>query len=262
VSDIIVNLIDGEQINVAVADAQPINVAIAPDDPILVVTAAEQGLPGLGVPVGGQAGYRLTKVTNADFDTVWAPPGSLAGNDKDVQFNDAGAPGADDAFQWDKNTKTLRIGITDPAPLPTNPLAMVGAVDSYLQCAIKNTSETTDASSDFVATADNGDDENFYIDMGINSSVYDNPDYSATAANDGYITVAGGDLALMTDKNMVKVVVGGTMAANVVAEFHATELVLPAGYQMTNRPEVFYGTGAPPSAVGLADGTLYFKYEV
>jgi len=30
---------------------------------------------------------------------------------------------------------------------------------------------------------------------------------------------------------------------------------------LANRPEIFFGTGDPPSAVGLADGTLYFKYK-
>ena len=222
----------------------------------------DKGDTGIGIPPGGQQGYRLTKASGNDYDTIWAPPGSLAGNDKDIQFNDAGSPGADDSLQWDKNTHTLRIGITDPTPLPTNPLAMVGSVDSYLQAAIKNTSETSDASSDFVATADNGTDDNFYIDMGINSSVYNNPDYSATGPNDGYVTVAGGDLALISDKDMVKVVVGGSTQADVVAEFRTDGLTVPSGYGITNRPEIFYGTGAPPSAVGLADGTLFFKYEV
>jgi hypothetical protein len=262
VPDIIVNVNDATDINVSVAASATINAIVADPSGISVVTVGEQGQPGLGVPTGGQTGYRLTKASSADFDTIWAPPGSLDGNDKDIQYNDAGSPGADDNFQWDKNTHTLRIGITDPTPLPTNPLAMVGSVDTYLQCAIKNTSETTDASSDFVATANNGDDENYYIDMGINSSVYSNPTYSATAANDGYVTVVGGDLALISDKDMVKVAVGGSTTSDVVAEFRATELVLQSGYQVTNRPEVFYGTGAPPSAVGLADGTLYFKYEV
>jgi hypothetical protein len=27
-----------------------------------------------------------------------------------------------------------------------------------------------------------------------------------------------------------------------------------------NRPLIFFGTGSPPSATGLADGTLFFKY--
>lgn len=28
-----------------------------------------------------------------------------------------------------------------------------------------------------------------------------------------------------------------------------------------NRPEVFFGTGDPPTAVGKMNGTLFFKYE-
>ena len=45
-SDIIVNLIDGDDINVSVTDPAPINVSIAPDSPIVVVTVAEQGPAG------------------------------------------------------------------------------------------------------------------------------------------------------------------------------------------------------------------------
>src|SRR4051794_5452744 len=47
-----------------------------------------------------------------------------------------------------------------------------GSIDSYLQINLRNKSNGTNASTDYIATADNGTDSTFYIDMGINSSNY------------------------------------------------------------------------------------------
>ncbi|MFD2163497.1 tail fiber domain-containing protein [Paradesertivirga mongoliensis] len=44
--------------------------------------------------------------------------------------------------------------------------------DQYIEMNIQNTSSGQDASADIVATADNGEDDFGYIDMGINSSGY------------------------------------------------------------------------------------------
>ena len=41
--------------------------------------------------------------------TIGAHPG-VTGNDKEIQFNDGGARGADEAQTWDKSTHTQRIG--------------------------------------------------------------------------------------------------------------------------------------------------------
>ena len=73
-----------------------------------------------------------------------------------------------------------------------------GNVNDFMQIVIKNHSTGTGASSDFVASNDIGTDSNNYIDMGINSSQYANPDYSITQANDGYLFVDGGSLAVGT----------------------------------------------------------------
>lgn len=49
-----------------------------------------------------------------------------------------------------------------------------GTIDTYLQLNVQNRSAGNTASSDVVATADNGDENGTYIDMGINSSAYSN----------------------------------------------------------------------------------------
>lgn len=73
-----------------------------------------------------------------------------------------------------------------------------GNVNDFMQIVIKNHNTGTTASSDFVASNDLGTDSNHFIDMGINSSQYANPDYSITQANDGYLFIDGGSLAVGT----------------------------------------------------------------
>ena len=260
-SDIAFNVNGSDSIDVVVTNGDTVEMTVTDSAPIEIEVNGGRGEPGVGVPPGGLVGQQLTKTGAADYATGWTDAELPAGIDKEVQFNDAGDFGADSNFKWDKNTKTLRLGIADDEPLPDNPLAIVGAVDTYLQAAIKNSSETEAASSDWVATADNGNDDLHYIDMGINSSVYA-VDGDATGPNDGYVDIEGGDLFLITETpgTEIPIIVGGSDDAARVAAFTENGLRMESGKSITNRPEIFYGTGSTPSPVGKADGTLFFKY--
>lgn len=55
-----------------------------------------------------------------------------------------------------------------------NVISGKGSINNYLQLNIQNRSATANASSDVVATANNGNESINYIDMGINSSAYTN----------------------------------------------------------------------------------------
>jgi filamentous hemagglutinin len=85
-------------------------------------------------------------------------------------------------------------------------------VDTYGQFVLKNHSQTANASADFVAVANNGDDTGYYIDMGMNSNVYANVDYAVTGANDGYLYVNGGNLVIgtQTGAKVIKFFTDGT----------------------------------------------------
>ena len=92
--------------------------------------------------------------------------------------------------------------------------------NGYNQTVLQNHSSGTQASADFVAVNDIGNDSNNYIDLGINSSTYANSDYSITGPNDGYLYINGGDLALgtQTTGKGLKFFAGGmTSAANIGA---------------------------------------------
>ena len=99
-------------------------------------------------------------------------------------------------------------------------------VNSYAQIVNQNHSSGTDASADFVAVNDIGTDTNNYIDMGINSSTYSNPAYGITVANDGYVFVNGGNLAIGTQSAGKNIVfhTGGTTANRLRATITDTGL--------------------------------------
>jgi hypothetical protein len=71
--------------------------------------------------------------------------------------------------------------------------------NSFEQLVIINHYTGTNASADIVATNDTGDDTTGYIDVGINSSVYSTSSWVVNGANDGYVYVAGGGVAIGTD---------------------------------------------------------------
>jgi len=68
-----------------------------------------------------------------------------------------------------------------------------GTIDNYLQLNIQNKSDGGDASSDIVATKNDGDETIGYINMGINSSNYSATTYVG-GANDAYLYSTGNDL--------------------------------------------------------------------
>jgi hypothetical protein len=183
------------------------------------------------------------------------------GVDKEIQYNDGGVLGADNELKWDKNQKTLRIGSSSPALFQDNPIVAIGSVDDFLQLVVHNESESATASSDFVAVADNGNDDAFYINMGINSSVY-SVEGDASGANDGYVYIDGGNLFIATNTVGKHVIIQseGEDVTDTVCTIKATGIEMATGKTITNRPEIFYGTGSPPSPTGKADGTLFFKY--
>ena len=62
-----------------------------------------------------------------------------------------------------------------------------GNADGFVQFSIHNANAGTGASTDFLAYADNGDNDYGWVDMGITSSTFDDPAFTITGPNDGYI---------------------------------------------------------------------------
>lgn len=72
-----------------------------------------------------------------------------------------------------------------------NVISGYGSIDSYLQLNIRNTSNGVNASSDVIATNDAGDENKGYIDLGINSSNYNQAAYNIGGKNDAYLYCVG-----------------------------------------------------------------------
>lgn len=96
-----------------------------------------------------------------------------------------------------------------------NAIVGKGSIDSYLQLNIQNNSAGTNASSDVVATANNGDETNNYIDMGINGG--SNTSGVMGNANDAYLYNVGLNLLIGTgsaSRSLVFMTGGTTQSTN------------------------------------------------
>ena len=96
-----------------------------------------------------------------------------------------------------------------------NVISGKGTLNNYLQLNIQNKSNGTAASSDVVATADNGTETTNYIDMGINGS--GNTSGVFGSANDAYLFNVGQNLLMGTStsgKSLVFMTGGSSQASN------------------------------------------------
>ena len=87
---------------------------------------------------------------------------------------------------------------------PQTVIQSAGNFAGYSQINNQNINSANNATTDFVATSDNGNASVGYIDLGITSSTYSQAGYGLTGPNDGYVyvsgntTTGGGNLVLST----------------------------------------------------------------
>lgn len=109
---------------------------------------------------------------------------------------------------WVPNDTQSKIGIGTSVLIANDVIKAVTAYNGYLQFNLQNTSNGASASSDVVMTADNGDEANNFVNVGINSSGFSGTTggiddaYLYTTGNDLYIgigTVKNTDIIFMTN---------------------------------------------------------------
>lgn len=112
---------------------------------------------------------------------------------------------------------------------------------SYSQINFQNINSGNLASGDYILTADNGSDSTYYLDLGLASSNHADPDFfgDTSTKNDGYLYVTGnaqtgpgggvGNLILGSTNGVIKMFVGNTAQANVVATFASNTINLGFG---------------------------------
>lgn len=104
-----------------------------------------------------------------------------------------------------------------------------GSLNGTIQLNIRNANTSSGASSDLIATADNGTDNNNYIDLGINGSAYSQASWTINGATDGYLYTNDGGLAIGTANTTVRkpiqFFVGGVLASNEAMRISSTSNV-------------------------------------
>jgi hypothetical protein len=117
----------------------------------------------------------------------------------------------------------LYAGVTGYTAIDHTVFQMSADQNNYAQLNFQNINTGSSASTDFVATADNGTDTDGYINLGINSSTFNDPAYPGFFPNDGYLvhhTATGsGNLIIFSHEagSAIKLHVGEYGAANVRA---------------------------------------------
>ena len=184
------------------------------------------------------------------------------------------APSTNLGFTYNPGNAYVTIGGTAQiggnvfigAPLnfvSTNAYLQYGALqNNYVQLLMQNESSGINASTDFVATANNGNDNDTYVDLGINGSGYSQLAYSLTGANDAYLYVqgntitGGGNLVIstFTAKDII-FSLNGEFVQNEIARFRSNTNSFIVG-TTTATTSVSTGAIITNGGAGIA-GNLY-----
>jgi hypothetical protein len=131
----------------------------------------------------------------------------------------------------------LSVGYPSPISFGNIVVNAVNDANSFVQLNIQNINTVGNlVSADFIATAPDGTDSSKYIDMGINGNNFSSSAWTVSGKDDGYLYVNTGNLTLGTDTlgTTVKVHVGGTLAANVVATFSNSNVTIGGNLIVSN----------------------------
>jgi hypothetical protein len=110
------------------------------------------------------------------------------------------------------DVRTSGVGNTS---LPNTIAQFYSNTSSYSQVNHQNIYTGVSASTDFIVTADNGNDTSNYLDLGINSSTYNTSAYGITGPNDAYLYAQSCNLAVGTAGSSSLILhTGGTLATN------------------------------------------------
>lgn len=145
-------------------------------------------------------------------------------------------------FFWNNTDETLFVGANSTIFTGVK-INSIGTTNSYLQNNIQNLSNGATASSDWIATADDGTDSDKYIDLGINSS-----GWSGTGMIDGqrtgYLYTKNVPLSIGTDgASTLKLFTGGTAAANERISIGSTGIYNFTGSSTAIHKELFPSLG-------------------
>ena len=163
-------------------------------------------------------------VAGIDYQAPLTNPVTGTGTSGQVSYwNGSATQSGNTNFLYDATNKRLNVGSTawdgtNPETIradsgvttSVNCIDGNGSINNYLQNNISNASNGTGASSDIVATADNGSETTNYVDLGINGSAYTGGVMGI--ANDAYLYNVGQDFNIGTGTaaKVLNFLTGGT----------------------------------------------------
>jgi len=134
----------------------------------------------------------------------------------------------------------IDAGVTDSYNL----LIAKGNRNGYLQFNIQNESDQGQASTDIVATANNGTETTNYVNLGINGGGYNSASNILSGANNGYLYSAGQDF-----------VIGNTAASKNLILFTGGIATSNERMRITSTGRIGVATTAPAATLDVA-GTV------
>ena len=175
--------------------------------------AAAESLPGSTGTPWVLGGNNVTSLQNIGTTSNYALP-FITNNTEKMRLSATGNLGIGTSSFNATNPEKLLVDAGTTTSY--NVISGKGSIDNYLQLNIQNNSAGNSASSDVVATANNGSETVNFIDMGINSSSYNAAAFNITGINDAYLYSTGNDLAIgnATANRAIKFFTAGTLAAN------------------------------------------------
>ena len=184
---------------------------------------------GYTADLGADGYHRLTILWNSGNADIYLSTIKYLSN----RSGDQGmGPETSFPYTWDgsknvtfSNQLTVPKVLIGSGSFLTNSYFRIGqSVNAHIQGNIQNANTGTLASSDWVATANNGTDTTNFINMGINGSTNADPAWTMAGVNDGYMFINGGHLTIgtTTTSKDIKFFTGGTMAANEKARMFGT----------------------------------------
>jgi hypothetical protein len=210
---------------VRISDTSLINSLSPPDGMVIFFIPTSQ----LYVRSGGS--WKSLAFSNTLATTYWSVSGNVTGavkklgatdnfglsvitnNIERIRVDAAGYVGIGSSTFDGTNPEKLLVdaGVTTSF----NAAAFKGSINNYLQLNIQNNSTGTAASSDLVATSDNGNESVNFVDLGINSSNYNSTGILG-GANNAYLYSTGNDFLIgnsVANKNLT-FFTGGTAVSN------------------------------------------------
>lgn len=209
--------------------------------------AAAESLPGsIGSTGWALGGNNVSSMENLGTTSNYALPFTTNNTEK-MRISTTGDVAIGTTTFDATNPEQLLVDAGNTSSI--NVISGKGSINNYLQLNIQNRSSGNAASTDVVATADNGNETTNYVDMGINSSGYSGGVMGTS--NDAYLYNAGQNFLIGTS----------TAAKSLVFITGGTSQSVNERMRIDGNGKVGIGTTTIPKAtIGLAkfalDGTV------